>query len=73
MEYHETKDGFIEYICPVCGYKEKTKEQSKPKVEGIRIKAERIGEGVIIEKKRRIEISEEEIESALEILEGSEG
>jgi len=72
MERREEKGNIILYVCPVCGFAETVKVTEKPKVEGIKIRIEHKGEGIIEEHKRRIEISEEELESVLEILESSE-
>jgi len=72
MERREEKGNVILYVCPVCGFAETVKVTEKPKIEGIKIKIEHKGEGIIEEHKRRIEISEEELESVLEILESSE-
>ncbi|GEM_PF-5048830 len=72
MERREEKANIVLYVCPVCGFTETVKVTEKPKIEGIKIKIEHKGEGVIEEHKKRIEISEEELESVLEILESSE-
>ena len=69
MEYEELEENKVQYVCPVCGYKEVVKE--KIEVAGITIKSEKKGEGVIEEKKRKVYLSEEDIESVLEILESS--
>jgi len=72
MERREVKSNRALYVCPVCGYSETVKLKRKPKRGGIRIEIPARGEGVIEEHKKRIEISEEELESVLEILEHSE-
>ena len=72
MEYREIDKNTIEYVCPVCGYKETIKVKKKLQVEGIKIQAEKRGEGVIEEKRKKVQISEEELESALEILANSD-
>jgi len=46
--------------------------KNKPSVEGIKIEITKKGEGVIEEHRKKIQISEEELESVLEILESSE-
>jgi len=74
LERRERKGNYVLFVCPICGFSEtaKIKKPVTDEKQGIRIKIEQKGEGVIEEKKKRVEISEEEIESVLEILESSE-
>ncbi len=72
MERREVKSHHAFYVCPVCGYSETIKLKEKPSIRGIEIEIEEKGEGVIEEHRRKIHISEEEIENVLEILEGTE-
>lgn len=75
LERKEKKGNYVLFVCPICGFSETakvTKEIPTEEGRGIRIKIEQKGEGVVEEKKSRVEISEEELESVLEILESSE-
>ena len=72
MERRETKSTRALYVCPVCGYTKTVRMKNKPSVEGIKIEITKKGEGVIEEHRKKIQISEEELESVLEILESSE-
>ncbi len=72
MERREVKSSRALYVCPVCGHTQTVKIDKKPRITGIKIQIDRKGEGVIEEHKRKVQITEEELERVLEILESSE-
>lgn len=72
MERREVKSNRALYVCPVCGHTETIRTKKKTEINGIKIEITKRGEGVVEEHRRKIQITEEEIESVLEILESSE-
>lgn len=72
MERREVKSDRALYVCPVCGHTETIRLKEGLKISGIKIEVTRKGEGVIEEHRKKVEISEEELESVLDILEHSE-